>query len=95
MLELAGLAVLDTRSHQTRVLQRSVTGTARREESLLDREAAQDLAPVYPATPALNSLRFGDDKYIGTGNRSGELHIAGGKTYGTYAVYPTCVFCPD
>lgn len=38
---------------------------------------------------------FGDEKYIGTGNRSGEVHISGGETFGTDAVYPTCVFWPD
>ena len=72
-----------------------VTNTAQRDDSLLDRTVIQDLAPAYPATVARNSLEFGGDKYIGTGNRTGELHVTGGRTFDTDLVYPSCVFWPD
>jgi hypothetical protein len=72
-----------------------VTGKARHAESLSVRAAAQELTPVYGATLARNSLEFGDDKWIGIGNTSGEIHITGGETYGTQHVYPSCVFWPD
>jgi hypothetical protein len=72
-----------------------VTGRARHAESLADRVAAQELGPAYDATLSLNSLEFGDDKWIGIGNTSGEIHSTGGETYGTEHVYPSCVFWPD
>ena len=72
-----------------------VTGEARHAEALSDRAAAQELGPVYSATLSGAQLRFGDDKWIGTGNTSGEIHSTGGETYGTEHVYPSCVFWPD
>lgn len=72
-----------------------VTGTAQHAESLYDRTASQEGGAVYPATVALNSLEFGEGWWIGTGNRTGELHVTGGETSGTQAVYPSCVFWPE
>lgn len=72
-----------------------VTGEARHAESLSDRDIAQDLGTVYDAAAVGNSLEFGDDKWIGMGNTSGEIHSTGGETYGTQNVYPSCVFWPD
>ncbi len=71
-----------------------VTGVARHAESLSDRDAAQELAPAYHATLTRSSLDFGDDKWIGTRNTSGDVHSTGGETYGTENVYPSCVFWP-
>ena len=71
-----------------------VTGEARHAELLTDRAAAQELAPAYSATLTGNQLQFGDEKWIGTGNDSGEVHSTGGETYGTEHVYPSCVFWP-
>lgn len=72
-----------------------VTGEARHAESLSDRTVIQESAPVYAATRVGTQLEFGDDKWIGTNNTSGELHSTGGETYGSESVYPSCVFWPD
>ena len=72
-----------------------VTGRARHAESLSERGMVQELGAVYSATRVGTSLEFGDDKWIGANNTSGEIHSTGGETYGTENVYPSCVFWPD
>lgn len=69
-----------------------VTGEASEPEMLTERGAAQELAPAFAATLVGNTFEFGDEKWIGAGNTSGEIHSTGGETYGTQHVYPSCVF---